>query len=130
MKAIRILLQSVLILASLFGIAVVVLLMLNVDSIGGFEIENIFYFTPNAVWILLFLVLGAFADSMFFIVPILISFSFVIGVALRGRSRWAYRILVYPTLLLSAVSMFSEFTLYFAVAALYLVIAIIVDILP
>ena len=133
MKVIRVLLQIVLIVAFLVAIAALVGFA---TCKPGEELHNLWDLliphSPNGILSLVITIYTALlgAHLGFSLLGFLAIFSQVlsiIGILLRGRSRWAYRILVYPMLLISAIAMVGFLSTASIAAIAYLVIAIAID---
>lgn len=136
MKAIRVLLQFVLIVAFLVAIAALVGFATCKPSEELLNLWNLLIpHSPNGILSLVITIYTALlgAHLGFSLLAFLAIFSQVlsiIGILLRGRSRWAYRILVYPMLLISAIAMVAFLSTASIAAIAYLVIAIAIDALP
>ena len=141
MKVIRVLLQIVLVASFLFvGVFFAIMFSGVVTESPSDELaeilEILIYHTPNGVLSLLLTVIGLYFDTALeFLAWISVTALFLhilpsIGVLLRGKSRWAYRVLVYPTILLSVLTSLMYFPTGLIAAIAYLVIAIAIDALP
>ena len=136
MKVIRGLLQIVLIVAFLVAIAALVGFAACKPSEELLDLWNLLIpHSPNGIISLVITIYTSLLGARlgFILLGFLGIFSQVLsitGILLRGRSRWAYRILVYPMLLLSAIAMVESLSTASIAAIAYLVIAIAIDALP
>lgn len=134
MKALRHILQTMLTLA--FAGTVLVLLA-SMGFLEPFIISSdvgfLYSYVPSLSYTMILVVLGAFSSYpwLSFVAMAIPAFA-LIGCLLRSKTRWGYRILVYPILYLSMNMAFSlsNITLPGILAVVYLAVAIIVDLLP
>ena len=138
MKVIRVLLQFVLIVAFLVAIAALVGFATCKPSEELHDLWDLLIpHSPNGILSLVITIYTALLGAYLGFSPLVFLAIFsqvlsIIGILLRGRSRWAYRILVYPMLLISAIAiaMVGPLSTASIAAIAYLVIAIAIDALP
>ena len=134
MKFLRYILQALLALAHLCTILVLLASMGYLEPlISSSQVEFLYSYAPTLSYTMVLVVLGAFSVYPWLAfaamsIPVL---SFI-GCLIRGKTRWGYRILVYPALYLSMNMLFSiaNPTIPGILAVVYLAVAVIVDLLP
>ncbi|MBP3401677.1 MAG: hypothetical protein J6K85_01315 [Clostridia bacterium] len=134
MKKIRIILQTFLVLAHLCTVLVLLASMGYLEPlVSSSQVEFLYSYAPSLTYTMMLVVLGAFSKYpwLAFAAMSIPAFS-LIGCLLRGKTRWGYRILVYPALYLSMDMLFSfsNITVPGVLAVAYFAIALIVDLLP
>ncbi len=97
------------------------------------QVEGLYSYAPTLSFTMIMVVLGAFsAHSWLGFAALAIPVLSLIGCLLRGKTRWGYRILVYPALYMTMNMLFSlsNITIPGIISVAYLAIALIVDLLP
>jgi len=134
MKVLRYILQAMLTLA-FAGTVLVILASMGVlePFITSADVGFLYPYVPSLSYTMILVVLGAFSAYpwLSFVAMSIPAFA-LIGCLLRSKTRWGYRILVYPILYLSMNMAFSLSNITFSgvLALVYLAVAIIVDLLP
>ena len=135
MKSIRRVLQFTFIITNLIG------LFLILSYTGAFEdyvsvdlVEQYVMYVPYTFLTVAIALIVAFTapDSRIALIAFLIPILPTIGALLKSKSKWAYRILVYPIIALSALISFIEIDANtgLAVSIIYLIVAVLIDALP
>lgn len=134
MKILRCILQAFLVLAHLCTVLVLLASMGYLEPfITSSQVEFLYSYAPTLTYTMVMVVLGAFSVYPWLaFVAMSIPVISLIGCLIRGKTRWGYRILVYPALYLSMNMLFSisNPTLPGILALVYLAVAVIVDLLP
>ncbi len=134
MKKLRCILQAFLVLAHIFTLFVLAASMgLFEPMIMSGQVESLYSYAPTLSFTMIMMVLGAFSSYPFLgFAALAIPVLSLIGCLIRGKTRWGYRILVYPALYLTMNMLFnmSNPTIPGILAVAYLAIAVIVDLLP
>ena len=132
MKYLRYALQFIFIIAHLIGLLVILV------YVGAFEnyvaqeaVDEYILYVPNAFLTVMVTLIAVFLapDSRLALFAFLIPMLPIVGCLIRGRSRWIYRILVYPILLLSMLTSFMDkgTSTRILISATYLGIGIVID---
>ena len=134
MRTVKKLAKALLVIASLLGIAV--LLIVFFDDATGLEIfpdldTDFGLLLPAVPAFFVVALVGAFGGKLFltvlgFSLPLIL----LIGVVVGDRSKWFYRLTVYPILLGSAAFAFVMDGLTAVFAITYLLLAILADFIP
>lgn len=134
MKALRYILQAMLTLAFVGTLLVLLASMGFLEPfITSADVGFLYSYVPSLSYTMILVVLGAFsAYPWLSFAAMTIPALSLIGCLIRGKTRWGYRILVYPALYLSMNMLFSfsNITIPGILAVAYLAVALIVDLLP
>ena len=135
MNHLRRALQFIFVIANLVGLLIIL------AYIGAFEnyvatdvVDEYILYVPNAFLTVMVVIIAAFtlSDSRIAFFAFLIPILPIIGCLIKGKSRWLYRILVYPVLILSLLASFIENDAGIGtlISATYLGLGVLIDILP